>query len=88
MKILYISTVCSKKKYDELFKLCNGNLLHSIQNFHTSILNCLNDENNVTALSGIPISPKQTKKRIFKVSRDKENNIEYISPFFINLYID
>lgn len=87
MKILYISTVCSKKKYDELFKLCNGNLLHSIQNFHTSILNCLNDENNVTALSGIPISPKQTKKRIFKVSRDKENNIEYISPFFINLYI-
>ena len=87
MNILYVSTVCSKRKYEELFKICNGNLLHSIQNFHTSILNCLNEDNDITSLSGLPISSRQTKKKIFFKSKDIEDNITYISPFFVNLPI-
>ncbi len=86
MNILYISTVCSNKKYSELFKLCNGKVFPSIQNFHSSILSGLKQNGcNITALSGLTVSQKTTKKIFFKYDHEIENGITYRYPFFINL---
>ena len=82
LKILYISTACSKKKYKELFDLCNGKLHHSIQNFHSSIIEGLLENNTeVTALSGYQVSNENTKKRFFKLDQRARKRRNFYTPF-------
>jgi len=88
MEILYISTVNSNRKYNDLFNSSNGEIHHSIQKFHHLIVSGLQkNSNNVTVLSGLQISSKTNKKRIFLAEKEEEENIKYRYPFFINLPI-
>lgn len=88
MKILYISTACSQKKYNYLFKLSNGMIEPSIQKFHYSIITGLKENNNdIECLCGYQISRKYSKKILFKPEMEKENNIKYIYPFLYNFSI-
>ena len=88
MKILYISTVNSNKKYDNLFEKSNGGLHHSIQKFHQLIISGLKEnKNDVTVLSGLQISNKILNKKIFLAEKEKENDITYLYPFLINIPI-
>lgn len=88
MEILYISTVCSQKKYNHLFKLTNGKMHSSIQKFHSSIITGLKEnDTNITALSGYQIARKSNKKIFFKNQVEIENGIKYLYPFLINIKI-
>ena len=85
MKILYISTVNSKRKYKDLFASANGALHHSIQKFHQLIISGLKEnDNDVTVLSGLQISSKTVNKRIFLAEKEKEEDISYLYPFILN----
>lgn len=88
MEVLYISSSCSKKKYDEMFELTNGKINHSIQTFHSAIIEGLNlNDIYVTSLSGTFISRKKSKKIFFKKDVTIENNNKYIFLPFINFPI-
>ena len=88
MNILYISTANSNKKYNILFEKSKGELHHSIQKFHQLIINGLKENNNdITVLSGLQISNKTVNKKIFLSETEKENEISYLYPFFINITV-
>jgi len=88
MKVLYVSTSNSNKKYDILFEKSNGKLHYSIQKFHQLIISGLKENNNdVTVLSGLQISNKTINKKIILAEKEIENDIEYNYPFIINIPI-
>ncbi len=89
MKTLYISSLCSNKKYNEIFKLSNGNVKPSINKFHFGIIKGLkeNGYDDITVLSGLPINNKTTKKLWLKYEKDNEDTVVYKSLPFINLPI-
>lgn len=89
MNILYISSVMAKTVHKEITKKLKQPTQYSIQKFHSLLLDGINkNENvNITALSGLPISRKKSKKFWWKKINIKEEGINYIHLPFINLPI-
>lgn len=91
--IIYISSACSK----EVFKKIESekkklNFIYGMpiaaNKFHGLIMKGLvGNKCNVLALTGIPVSYKSHRKKIWKKSEDYENNIKFEYMGFINLPI-
>lgn len=89
MNILYVSSVMAKKLNEDISKEIKKPTQYSIQKFHTLILEGLNkiENTDITVLSGLPISRKNTSKTWWKRKVIKENDIKYIHCPFFNLKI-
>ncbi len=87
MKIIYISSVCSQNRFDEL--VARGLIDSQFQNqkFHNSILKGLSELNKyiINVISFYPI--KRTNKCIFINKSETSEKICYYYPFYINIPI-
>lgn len=75
MEILYVSKLCSQKKFDELFNTCQIKPQQQAQKFHQLLVNGFTELEDVrtTVLSDLPISRIHTQKVWFNSSFDNEN---------------
>ena len=89
MNILYISSVMAKTFHKDITKQLKQPTQYSIQKFHSLLLEGIskNEDVNITALSGLPVSRKKSKKIWWKKTNIKEEGINYIHLPFINLPI-
>ena len=86
MKIVYISAMCSEKKFTEIFKFAKEKPLQSIQKYHRLlskgfVLNNIETE----AISVIPMSRKISTKLLFFDKQEKEDGIKFTYVPFINI---
>jgi glycosyltransferase involved in cell wall biosynthesis len=77
LEILYVSKLCSKKKFDELYRSCQAKPQQQVQKFHYLLVNGFAEQDNVhiTAISDLPITRVNTKKLFLRSSSDIENKI-------------
>lgn len=89
MNILYISCLCSKAKYAEIFNNSKEKPGQQIQKYHRLMTEGLSkcENTKVTIISGLPVSRAATRKIYFKKQLECKNNISYIYLPFINLPI-
>lgn len=89
MNILYICSVMAKQLNNKLLKELKFPARYSIQKFHSLIIDGINSDKdiNITVLSGLPLSRKNSSKIFWKKRKINENGIEYIHMPFINLPI-
>jgi glycosyltransferase involved in cell wall biosynthesis len=89
VNIVYISGMCSEKKFDCLFRAGIIKKLPQAQKYHRLLIEGIrvNTQERVLAISSYPINRRWTKKTTFRVEKEKVNEIEYIYPFFLNLPI-
>lgn len=85
----FYNTLCSKHTHDVLFKQHNVTSGNAAQNFFGLIAEGLKDnsDSNVYVNSVLPINHTEQKKIFWKLSSEKENNIEYSYIPLINLPI-
>lgn len=86
MNILYVSSVMSGTLYKDISEKLDKPTQYSIQKFHSLLLNGIkeNKDTNITVLSGLPISRKNSKKIWWKKRKIEEKNVKYIHLPFVN----
>lgn len=85
MEVLYISTLSSKRLVDNLFQETKINPGFAIQKFNRLIATGLIDNGiQIRTCSGIPVSSKRSKKKIWWEKNEVEDGIQYHYPFFVN----
>jgi len=79
IEILYVSKLCSKRQFDELFKSCRIKPQQQAQKFHHLLLSGLSEHSNIqiTAMSGLPLSRAINKRIWWHGSSEIENKIEF-----------
>jgi glycosyltransferase involved in cell wall biosynthesis len=85
MDILYISTLCSKKFFNQLYENTKIKPQQQAQKYHKLMVEGLsqNEGVTVTVLSAIPLNSSMTEKLYYKAEIENENGIEYnYLPFF------
>lgn len=88
MNILYASVFCSKRKYNELFSNAKVKPLQQDQKYHGTLVDGLGkNNNNVTAITALPIAYNYSSKKIYKCEKEVIDNIAYIYLPFINVPI-
>lgn len=88
MKILYVCSACSDKKYRELFKDQTYSNPQQAQKYHDLLINGLAKNNAcVTVLSSLPVNRRISKKIIFHKQEEVLGKIKYIYLPFINIPI-
>jgi glycosyltransferase involved in cell wall biosynthesis len=91
--ILYISSLCSDRLFEIIFKTSNDNSGQSIQKFHKLLVTGLSSQskNKVELLVSLPITNRINKKKIWFLKKEKDfnSNITYIPtinlPFLKNI---
>lgn len=85
-KIVYVSTMCSRSKYNEFLKKSEIKLGQPAQKYHRLITSGLIKNNyEVETITGIPINRTISKKLIQKNSDEIEDDIKYRYINVINL---
>lgn len=88
MDILYVSRVCSNKKFDELFRICKLKPQQQAQKFHSLLCNGLKEQvESIYVMTALPVNRSTIQKIWFPKSVEKKENILYIYLPFINLPI-
>lgn len=88
MKIIYVSSLVSKKKMNSIIEKSKNKPLQSIQKFHRLICEGLVKNNvEVETISAIPISRKISSKTIWIERKEYENGVQYNYLPFINIKI-
>lgn len=89
MDILYVSGMCSDKKYHELLKSGVIRKLPQAQKYHRLLIEGLreNTDGVIHALCSFPTNRAWTKKITFRSNEEEHMGIVYKYPFFINLPI-
>lgn len=87
MDILYVSGMCSNKKFNDLFSKGIIQKLPQAQKYHILLIEGLrkNTEGQILAISSYPVNRRWTKKTFFNSYTEDINGIVYRYPFFINL---
>lgn len=86
MKIIYVSSLVSKKKINNIIENSKSKPLQSIQKFHRLICEGLvRNGAKVETMSAIPISRKISKKTIWFEKKEYENGVKYNYLPFINI---
>jgi len=86
MKIIYVSTVISKKKINYIINNSKNKPLQSIQKFHRLLCEgFVKNGVEVKTLSSIPMSRKISSKIIWVDKSEKENGVEYTYIPFLNI---
>lgn len=86
MNIIYVSSSCSDKKFDQLRENRITNSLPQAQKYHKLLMEGLAeiDGCNVISLSALPVSGSSTKKRRFEREEETVNKVKYIYERFVN----
>lgn len=88
MKIIYISTLISKSKMNEIIESSKKKPLQSIQKFHRLICEGLAKNGaEVKTISSIPMSRAISNKILWIEKKEKRNEVEYNYIPFINLKV-
>lgn len=88
MKVLYVYSNCSKRKYDLLFHNSEVMILQQAQKYHSLLINGINDNDiEVTCISGLPINRHYMKSVWIKKESEKIDGIRYIYYTSLNLPI-
>lgn len=89
INILYVSTLCSPRISEFLFKTSNNKPAQSAQKFHRLLTEGLimHDECVLETLSLIPVIASSHKKRFWKIKSEKSGRIDYHYVPFINVPI-
>ena len=84
MKILYVSSVCSKRLLDLLYKTSLIKPMYSVQKFHRLVLKgFVSNHAEVQTLSAIPVSFRNHRKKFWNVVSEVEDGVVYrYVPFF------
>lgn len=84
MKILYVSSVCSERLLDILYRTSTIKPMYSIQKFHRLVLRgFVANHAAVQTLSAIPVSFRNHKKKFWNVASEVEDGVVYkYVPFF------
>ena len=84
MKILYVSSVCSERLLDILYRTSTIKPMYSIQKFHRLVLRgFVANHAAVQTLSAIPVSFRNYKKKFWNVASEVEDGVVYkYVPFF------
>lgn len=78
MKILFVSTLCSKVFFDRLFLMSNNKLPYSIQKFNRLVANGFNRNGmSVETLTTIPTSRSIIKDIVINRGKEHENGVTY-----------
>ncbi len=86
MQIIYVSTLMSKAKANDLINKYNISFLQSIQRYNQLLCEGLVSNNiNVKTITAMPISNKNSTKIFWKADNEVENEINYNYLPFINL---
>lgn len=86
MKVVFVSSLMSKRKNDSIFENANEKPLQSIQKFNRMLCKGLVCNNvNVQAISSIPMSRKIIKKMFWFEKSEFEDGIEYTYIPFLNI---
>lgn len=89
MDIIYLSSSCSNKKFDELRNSGVTRKLPQAQKYHNLLMEGLgkNIDGKLYAISAIPVNRNWTKKVYFKKEQELFGKIQYIYGAFFNLPI-
>jgi glycosyltransferase involved in cell wall biosynthesis len=88
MDVLYVSGVCSNKKFDELFRESKIKPQQQAQKFHSLLCNGLKEQvRSICVMTALPINRSITQKLWFSKSVEKIGNILHIYLPFINIPI-
>lgn len=86
MKVLYVSTVCSIRLLDRLYKTSVRKPMYSIQKFHRLVLKGLvSNQVKVQTLTTIPVNSRNHKKKLWNVKIETEDGVNYKYVPFVNL---
>lgn len=86
MKVIYVSSLISNKKINEIINHSKKKPLQSIQKFHRLLCEGLIKNNTkVETISAIPMSSKISQKKIWIEKKEEENGIKYRYIPFINI---
>jgi glycosyltransferase involved in cell wall biosynthesis len=79
MDILYVSKVCSQKKFENIYEICKIKPQQQAQKFHYLLASGFAEYENVklTLLSDLPISHINTKRMLWKGSLEIENKMTF-----------
>lgn len=85
MNIFYVASVCSKKKFEQLYKESKIKPQQQVQKFHHLFIKGLEQlEHQVQVMSALPLSRSSSSKRWSHKEKDLEGNIDYHYLPFIN----
>lgn len=88
MKVLYVYSNCSQKKYNELFDNSNIMILQQAQKYHSLLIEGFHLNNiEITCTSGLPINRSLTKKILIKKKTEFIDGVMYIYYMTLNLPI-
>jgi glycosyltransferase involved in cell wall biosynthesis len=88
MNILYISYLCSKRKFDDIFINSRRRPEQQVQKYHRLVVEGLVTlGNNITCLSSLPVSRNILRKYFFKCEKEQINEVTYVYAPFINLVV-
>jgi glycosyltransferase involved in cell wall biosynthesis len=80
IKILYVSGLCSKNVFNQIYSWCHVKPRVASQNYHSLLVEGLAREENgtdITVLSSIPVTYDVCKRRILFFVKEKKSNIIY-----------
>lgn len=85
MKIVFITSTCSQKKYTELFYARKEKIIDPAQKFFDQIIRGVaNSEHEVISIGALPVSASTIKKKLFRKEIEEVGKVKYIYPGFVN----
>lgn len=79
-KILYVSSLCSEKLLDYIFKTADRKPEQAVQKFHKLLVNGFASNNSkctIAVLSSIPVVSATHKRKIWLLPSEKTNGVKY-----------
>jgi glycosyltransferase involved in cell wall biosynthesis len=88
MNIIYISSLCSIQKYNELFPENKNKGNQQIQKYHRLVVEGLiSNKAKVTAVSAPPINTENTKKKLVIINSDLSEQVNFIYLPTVNILV-
>lgn len=84
MNILYLTSACSQKRFDQLVSEGKIKKMPQAQKYHHLLLEGLSEvsDSTITVISSYPVT--NTNQRVYKTENESEEKILYYYPGFIN----
>lgn len=85
MRLLYLTSACSQKRFDQLVSEGKITKMPQAQKYHHLLLEGLSEvsDSTIKVVSSYPIT--NTSQKLFQTETEEENKIEYYYPGFVNI---
>lgn len=88
MEILYVSVLCSKEKYDQLYGNSKMKPLQQDQKYHGTMVQGLVKNNvNLTAITSIPVTSIISSPKYYKKESEIADDVKFVYLSFFNMPI-